>query len=142
MSLNSDIVLRWYEDVWHQGKLHLIDKLYRPAPSTECLVQEGPVPANETREFIALVEELIDDKTVRVLHIVENGDWVSAMVQLDGVKSGTAEPVHLRWLSMLRIEKGCIVESYPSANFMSLFEQMGQLPENTFELLLGGTVLS
>jgi hypothetical protein len=39
------------------------------------------------------------------------------------------------------VEGNNIVESYPSVNFLSFFEQLGQLPENAFELLLGGTSL-
>ncbi len=69
------------------------------------------------------------------------GEWVSALVEMYGFKAGTDKPINMRWLTMVRLDKEIIVESYPAVDFVSLFEQLGQLPPNSFELLLSGTVL-
>ena len=84
---------------------------------------------------------LLSNQRISVIHTIEAGDWVSAIILMDGQRTDTGTPVQMRWITYVRVAEGRIVESYPSVNFLSFFEQLGQLPENTFELLLGGTVL-
>ena len=141
MASKADIILRWYKDIWIDGDWEKIDYLYQPAADTDCLIPGGTAPQAETRELVAVLNNLISDQRVRVIHTVEDGNWISALVEMYGFKAGTEIPVYMRWTTMVRVEGSCIVESYPSVNFVSFFEQLGQLPENAFELLLSGTVL-
>jgi hypothetical protein len=60
---------------------------------------------------------------------------------MTGFRAGTGKPVQVRWPTMYRVEDGCIVESYPQINLLPLFEQPGQLPPHSLELMLGCSVL-
>ena len=141
MHSKAGIVLKWYEDALVRGDLDTIERMYKPASDEKCLLPTGTPSVAETRELIVVLANLVTDLRVRVIHSVENGEWVSAMVEIHGFKIGTESPVYLRWMTMMRIEGDYIVETYPSVNYLNFFEQLGQLPEDTFELLLGGTVL-
>ncbi len=142
MQSKADIIHKWYEDVWIGGDLDKVEQMYQPAPDDESLIPGATISVEETREMIVVLANLITDIRVRIIHTVEKGEWVSALVEIYGFKLGTETPVYMRWLTMVRIDGDRIVESYPSVNFLSFFEQLGQLPDDAFELLLSGTVLS
>lgn len=141
MNNSLEIIRRWYREVWTLGHLDQIDILYRPAPPEECLRAERSVARHELRELITILRELVTKTQVTVVQVLQDGDWCAAYVELTGFKAGTHQPVQMNWIAMMRLEGEYIVESYPFTNFISLFEQLGQLPRDTFELLLSGTKL-
>jgi hypothetical protein len=136
----EQIILEWYEDVWIKGNFDRMDDLYQPAPMEECLNPGVSISCDDVRELATVFNSLVSDQRVRIVHCIEDIPWVSAMVEMRGVREGTDEPVYMRWLTMMRIEHGRILESYPSIDFLSFFEQLGQLPDNAFELMLSGTI--
>lgn len=141
MQTKADIIHRWYKDVWENGEWDKIERYYTPASDNACLIPGGTISLDEVRELIQVLNDLVSNQHIDIVHSIENGDWVSALVQLDGVRAGTKEPVTMRWQTLVRIADQRIVESYPTVNFLNFFEQLKQLPENSFELLLSGTVL-
>ncbi|MFK7868848.1 MAG: ester cyclase [Roseobacter sp.] len=140
MRTKAETIQKWYEDIWINGNLDRIDQIYRPAPEADSLIPGGLIDVVEARELVTVFNNLITDQKIRIVHCVENGDWASALIEMYGFKAGTDTPVNMRWLTMVRITNDVIVESYPSVDFLSLFEQLGQLPKDSFELLLSGTV--
>lgn len=74
------------------------------------------------------------DLRVRVIHIVENDDWMSAVVGMFGHQAETETPFSLEWLTMVRIQGDCIVKGYPSVDFLDFPGQVGQRPQDAFEL--------
>ena len=141
MSSTTDVIHRWYHDIWINGHWDRLDTIYQPAPSEECLIPGGTADRNEARETATALTSLVTDHKLCILHTVEQGDWVSALVEMTGLKAGTDVPVQLRWLTLSRIANGRIVESYPQMDLLSFFEQLGQLPPHSFELMLGGAEL-
>ncbi len=141
MRSNKDIILKWHEEILVSGDLSDIESLYKPAADADCLMPEGTRPVKEVHELIYVLRSQLSDLQVRVIHTVGNGDWITAFVDMHGFKLGTDEPVYLRWLTLMRVTDQHIVESYPSIDFISFFEQLGHLPDNAFELLLSGTDL-
>lgn len=137
----KETIFRWYQEVWINGRWEQMDEIYRPAPDEECLIPGATADPEEAREIVNALNNLMSDHKLRILNVIEEGDWVSALVEMNGVKAGTEIPIQARWLTMSRIANGCIVESYPQVNLIPFFEQLGQLPPHSFELLLGGGVL-
>lgn len=142
MAGNKEIIHRWYQEIWIDGHLDRIGSLYCPAPDGKCVIPRGTADPVEVRETVSALTNLVSNKTVKVIHLVEDRDWVTALVELHGTKAGTDKPVVLRWLAMMRIKDNQIVESYPCMNFLTFFEELEQLPTHSFELLLGGTNLN
>ncbi|MEM9576271.1 MAG: nuclear transport factor 2 family protein [Pseudomonadota bacterium] len=141
MRSKAEIIHQWYKDIWIGGDLDKVEQMYCPVPDEDALVPGALTSIEETREMVVVLANLVGEMQVRVIHSIEQDDWVSAQLEVSGCKQGTDVPVSLRWLTMVRFEDGRIVESYPSVNFLSFFEQLGQLPADSFELLLSGTVL-
>lgn len=142
MSSSTDVIHRWYHEIWINGHWDRLDDIYCPAPDADCLIPGATADRTEARETVMALTSLVTDQKLRILHIVEDGDWVSAMVELTGRKAGTEIPVQLQWITLSRVCDGRIVESYPQVNLLAFFEQLGQLPPHSFELMLAGAALT
>ncbi|MEE4187889.1 MAG: ester cyclase [Roseobacter sp.] len=141
MANKTDVIRRWYQEIWINGHWDRIDEIYQPAPDNECLIPGATPAPEEAREIVTALTNLVTNHKLSVLHTVEQGDWVSALVELNGLKAATAQPVMVRWLTMSRVTDDLIVESYPQVNLIPFFEQLGQLPPHSFELMLAGQKL-
>lgn len=141
MKSKIEIVNSWFQDVWVQGDLALVEQLYAPAPAAECLHPEAVRDATELMELATLMRQLVHNKHIRVMKHLEDGEWISLFLEMEGADAATGHPVHMHWQSLMRINNDQIVEHYASVNFMAFFEQLGQLPPDCFELMLAGTAL-
>ncbi len=141
MLSKTEVVARWYRILWTEGRVDQIGSLYAPADAADCLMPQGSIDPNEISDLISILHEFLDAINVDVLHCVQDGSWISAMLRLSGEKAGTGTPVTAVWQTSMRIEGEIIVESYPTFDFVPFFEQLGQLPHDAFALLLSGTIL-
>ena len=141
MSTKKEVVNRWFQKVWVEGDLAAIDEIYTPGDAKNSLRNEGIPTTNEVLELAIVLRRLINNNHVRILKSLEVGNWIALAMEMEGSDAATGNPIKMQWQTMMRIENGCIIENHPSVNFMSLFEQLGQLPESCFELMLAGTTL-
>lgn len=141
MVAKADILYRWYNEVWIAGHHDRIEQIYQPEIADKCLLPGETADIDDVRELVTVLGDRITDQTVRIVKTIETGDWVAALVEMHGKCTDTHKPVFMRWMTMVRIKDDLIVESYPCINFLRFFEQLGQLPNDSFELLLGRTVL-
>jgi hypothetical protein len=137
----AEIIKKWYEDAWVKGNWDTPDSLYRPVSQDTCLVPDALLPLEEARELSSIMNTLVKSQKINVIHTVQEGPWISAIVEMHAENAATDEPVHMRWTAFLRIEDDRVVETYPAFDFLKYFEQLGLLPQNSFELLLSGTAL-
>lgn len=142
MDKKIDIVNRWFREVWIEGNLATIEKIYEPAPAHECLHEDGTPATGEVLELTQVLRTLVVNKTVRIVKAIEDGPWIALSLEMEGADSASGKPIKMRWQTFMRIENGKIIENHPSVNFINLFEQLGQLPPNSFELMLAGTELN
>ena len=141
MKQKLDIVNRWFREVWIEGNLDTIEEIYNPASADECLHADGTPATGEVFELTQVLRTLVTNKTVRIIKAIEDGPWIALMLEMEGADSASRRSVKMRWQTFMRIENGQIIENHPSVNFIALFEQLGQLPPNSFELMLAGTEL-
>ena len=142
----TDILRRWYKEVWEDGRLEVIDGYFLDAADNthnagEHLVPNFGVDPNELREWLTIVHSFVTDIRVEILHSIEEGDWMSAMLEITCRPHDRREPIRVIQQIMLRFEGTKKAESYPAFDFIRFFEQLGQLPEHTHALLLSGTKL-
>ena len=141
MSTRTDLANRYFQEIWVQGNLNTLDQIYSPAPAKDCLLPDAVRSTHEIVELSQMLRQLVQNKTIRVIKSLEDGSWVTLLLEMDGADAATGQPVKMNWQSTMRIENDQILEHYSSVNFMALFEQLGQLPANCFELMLAGTAL-
>ncbi|MFO1310595.1 MAG: ester cyclase [Burkholderiales bacterium] len=135
LKANRELVIRYFEEVWNQGKLDVLDELIagdyvnhssstpnpRPGPA-----DLKPIVAEMRRGIAALKYEILD--------MVVGPDKVAVYVRMTGTHSGTLfgmKPsggrIDVRQMQFERIEDGRIVEHWRLTDDLSLMKQMGQI---------------
>ncbi|WP_299505004.1 ester cyclase [uncultured Roseobacter sp.] len=137
----AEILKQWYKEVWEDGKLDVIEDYFVSEPHNQYIVPNFGIEPAEIREWVSVLRSFVTDIKVTIVHSIEEGDWLSAMLEIRCLNALSGQPVKVYQQIMLRFDGPLKAESYPSFDFIRFFEQLGQLPENTHALLLGGTKL-
>lgn len=141
MTHKADILRKWYREIWEDGNFEAIERYFVAAPHNQYIAPNFGIEPGEIREWMLVLRKFVTDIRVDVIQTIEEGDWISAMLEINCIDLRTNQPVQVYQQIMLRFEGDKKAESYPAFDFIRFFEQLGQLPENTHALLLGGTTL-
>jgi steroid delta-isomerase-like uncharacterized protein len=134
---NKDLVRRWFEEVWNQGREDTIDELFW-ANAIGYGLGEGEVEIHGPAEFKPFVRNLrggFPDVHISVEDMVADGDRVAARVLLTGTHAGTGlgvpptgRKVTVAGMVFVRISGGQIVEGWNSWDQLGLLRQIEALP--------------
>lgn len=141
MEPTSDILRRFYKEIWEDGKTNEIDKYFHPRQEPDVLIAERAVDIQEVREWMNILRSLVHGMKVTFVHTIDEGDWTSALLKISCTCKRTGNPVVVHQQIISRQINGLLAESYPQFDFVRFFEQLGQLPEDTRALLMSGTTL-
>ena len=138
----SAILQRWYDEVWTKGRLEAIDEMFGESTLVTGIMPDFAVNPNDFKQLVIAIRALCKPPKATVIRSHEDGDWLSAMVQMQAVSMNTAEAISATGMVFARFEGGRMVETYNNFDFLTFFEKLGQLPEGTLGLLLAGERLS
>jgi steroid delta-isomerase-like uncharacterized protein len=134
---NRQLVQRWFEEVWNQGRADAIDELFAEDGVANGLADETGAPLRGPaafREFHQKFRGAFPDIVVTVEDTVAEGDLVAARCSVRALHAGddlgfaaTQKPMEITGISIVRIKNGQIVEAWNNFDFMSMFRQLGAL---------------
>lgn len=136
-----DLLARYYKEVWEDGDLEKIDNYFNLQCDTQRLLPDRKIEPDEIREWVSIIRSFVTNIKVELVNTIEDGDWISAFLVVRCNRIDTGADVTAHQQIMLRFSGDLKVESYPRFDFLRFFEQIGQLPENTYALLMGGNRL-
>lgn len=134
----SGLLKNWYEQVWEQGNVDMIDTFFGADTMAEGLIPEMQVGPDDFREFVSAFRYHLGDIRVELPKIIENGDWLSAILHVHTSRADNGAPIEVTGQTMVRVKDGKIVEAYNQFDLISLFEQLGQMPEDTLPVCMTG----
>lgn len=134
----AELLDRWYKRVYIEGDLDAVEMLFTDSTRAEGLMDDLQVGPEDLKVFVAAMLELVEDQGYRIVHTIENGDWISALFDVRAVAVGTMKPVRLSGQIMVRFEGERIAEAYNNWDILGFFEQLGLLPEHSLELGMTG----
>ncbi len=134
---NLDILKNWYDRVWVEGDLDSIDDFFTPDAEAQGMM-EFAVGPEDFKALVAAMLEHIEDIKITFNRVVETDDWVWAQMTGHAKAKLVDNDVTVSGQVMCRFTDGKIVEAYNQMDFLTLFEQLGLLPENTMALCLAG----
>lgn len=141
MPSTSHILRRFYADVWEDGRLDMINAYFAPASENSIMIDDRRVEPDEIEEWMKILFSLTRDIRVAVVHTLDDGDWASALMRVNCTSRATGAKVEIYQQVMSRQKDGRLVESYPQFDFLRFFEQLGQLPQDAYPLLMAGNDL-
>ncbi|WP_197922765.1 ester cyclase [Thiosulfatihalobacter marinus] len=133
-----DILEEWYRRVWIEADLDAIDQLFSPDTQAQGLLPDLQVGPDDFRELVPMFLDMVEDPTVSLDKVMEDGDWASALYSMRVTNPANGQPVIGSGQLFARFDGDKMVETYNSFDFMSFFEQMGLLPEQSMALCLTG----
>lgn len=141
METTTDILRRFFTTVWEQGNIAAIDGFFDTSSCTELVAPDRPVEPAEVREWMEILTFLVRDIKVTFLHTVEQDNWAAAIMRVDCASKHTGKAVSVNMQIMSCQKDGKLVQSYPQFDLLRLFEQLDQLPNDAYALLMAGTRL-
>lgn len=133
---NRQIVNRYFEEVWNQGKLEVLDELIAPSYVNHSPGAPNPIPgADGLKPIVAAVRKGIPDVKYTVQDMVVTVDKVAVRVVMTGTHTGdffgipaTGRRVVVNQLQIERIENGKIVEHWRQTDDLGMLRQPGLTP--------------
>lgn len=135
---HADILRNWYAEVWENGNTDAIDQFFAPDTMAEGLVPEMQVGADDFRDLVVAFRHVLGDIKVELPKIIEDGDWVSAILHVRTARADNGAPLQATGSVVARFKDGRMVEAYNQFDFISLFEQLGQFPQDTLPVCMTG----
>ena len=137
MADNAELIKRFYDEVFGNGNLDLIDEL-----TTEGLVDHeeglpGQPPGREgVKFFIKALREAFPDIKAEVDVTLSEGDLAAARAIARGTHEGefmgvppSNKSVEFEGIDIIRVEDGKVAEHWGVTDTMSLMQQIGAIPE-------------
>ena len=134
---NKAIVRRLIEEVWNKGNLSLVDELF--APNYEHHDASSPDfgrgPESEKKRA-TLYRTAFPDLRVTIEDIIAEGETVMTRWSCRGTHKGdlsgvapTGRQINISGVTITRLEKGKLAESFVNWDALGLMQQLGVVPE-------------
>lgn len=134
---NIALIRRWFEEVWNKGREEAIDELFAAEGIAHGLADEagnGLRGPQDFKPFFRTFRSAFPDIEVVVEDTVAEGDKVAARCVVRGKHqsdslgfAATGQATEFTGITIVRIEKGKIVEAWNNFDFMTMYKQLGAL---------------
>ena len=134
---NKEVVRRWFEEVWNQGRADAIDEMFDENGIAHGLAADPSNPIKgptDFKPFHAVFRQAFPNMMIVVEDMVAEGDKVAARCAVRGKHEGefmgraaTQSPVEFTGMTIVRIKNGKIVEAWNNFDFLTMNKQLGDL---------------
>ncbi len=135
------VLKTYYDEVWQKGNVAALHSLLAPDARTRGILGDEPFDANELGELVTMTRALIGPVTVNFPIVIEQDDWLSVLVEIKSHALHNGDPIHVFNQMLVRFDGERMAEVSSNLDALSLFEQLGLLPENAMVMMLAGTPL-
>ncbi len=139
---NSDLLHRWFDEVWNDDKLETIDDLLDPAVTFNGALDAVMAPGVDYKEVVTAMKALMDQLHVTVTHSLNDGDMAMVRVRVSGFDHSHKHTLDFTGQMMVRVRDGRFIEFYSNFDYLRMFEQLGQFPADSLPVCLTGERLT
>jgi len=139
MTDQKQIVQESEHEAWNEGNVDAYDEVY----STEYVLHSplGDQELADVKETIEAVRAGNADFEFAIMDVVGEGNKVVLRYTMAGTNTGpsllTEEPTGKSWeasgISIYRFEDGTIIEQWDNFDYLSVLQQLGQIPSDPTE---------
>jgi predicted SnoaL-like aldol condensation-catalyzing enzyme len=122
----ENMVVRWFEEVWNQGRRQTIDEMMGP----DFVLHDGPSTTKGPEAFKLFFDRLrADFSGIRVTchETVSAGD-ISCLRWSATMRHKTGKDIRVTGMSMLRFADGRFAEAWQNWDMHGMMEQLGESP--------------
>jgi steroid delta-isomerase-like uncharacterized protein len=131
---NKAVILRWFKEVWNEGREETIDELLAPDAVVVGLGEtekevHGPT---EFKHFVGNMRAVLPDLKIQVEDAIAEGDKAVVRVVLEGLNNGvglgskaTGRQVKVAGIVIVQLNAGRIVRGWNCWDQLGLLRQIG-----------------
>jgi predicted ester cyclase len=137
---NSAIVHRWFQELWNEGNMNIIDELASPdAIGYGQIEQDGRIDMEQFRALFLSLRSAFPDIKFTIEQTVAEGDMVVVRWRAAATHRGeflgtkpTNRSVEFTGMSMQRIVNGKIIQGWDNWDQLGLLTQIDAAPAKRF----------
>lgn len=137
-----ELLETWYDRVWVHGDLSAVADFFDTEALASGLMSDFAAQLEDFQTLVPAVLQALRDVRITIEDSMEVGDKVWARTTLHALKAEDMTPIQISGQVMVRLQNGKIIEAHNSYDFVSYFEQMGNLPKDSVALMLAGETLN
>lgn len=135
---NRIVIHRYFEEVWNQGKLDVLDDLIAPDYLNHSASTANPKPGPaDLKPIVAHMREAIPDLHYEILDLIIAGDKVAVYTRVTGTQASTlwgiapsGKRIDVRQMQIEWLRNGQIVQHWRITDELGLLRQLGVIPSN------------
>ena len=134
----TELLQYWFDEVWTKGNLDVIYQMLSPEAKANGLFPTFGLNTVDYHDLALAIRHLVKDIKIGFSHTLEQGDWLAARTVVNAKRADNDAPINLTGQVFVRFEDRKMVEVFSHYNFLSLFEQLGQIPTDVLPICLTG----
>jgi hypothetical protein len=138
MSARTDRLNDWFDKIWIEQDLEAINDFFVPDTKANGVMPDMALTPQDYSDLVPLITSLLDDRKITIQVATETGDWYQALYRVEAVAAHNSAPIVVSGQVCLKFDGEKMVEAYNNFDFWAMFEQLGQLPEQSLALCLTG----
>jgi len=131
MESNKKALVRWFDEVWNQGRRETIDEMF----GAECVLHDGVATYTGPEEFSVFYDKVrskFSDIHVSTQRSVSEGDLVSMQWSVDSTHIATGKKTQVTGMSMVQFENGQMREAWQNWDIAGVEEQISGKSPSSF----------
>ncbi|MBY6065427.1 ester cyclase [Leisingera aquaemixtae] len=137
----TDVLLSWLNETWGNRNFGFADKLLTENATVRGAMTREPVSVDEVKEFAQTISSLLGPLKASADLVVEQDDWLAARIIVDTENPRDRTPFRFSDHFFVRFEGGKIAEVISQVDYFTLFENLGQLPQEALAACMTGEIL-
>ena len=137
---NSQLIRRWFDQVWNQGRADVIDQMSHPQTKGYGQAEHGrQIDMDEFKKLWSALRSAFPDIHVTIHDTIEQGEKVAARWTATMTHNGeflgfapTGRTATITGISLQRWENGKIMEGWDNWDQLGLLVQLGVVPLKKF----------
>ena len=133
MDKNEKLIRRYFEEIWNQGRLEVLDEIISPKYVNHSPgIPNPPAGPDGLKPIVIAIREAFPDLHYEILNLVPARNQVAAHVLMQGTHLGdffgiapTGNKINVAQMQIERIDGNQIIEHWRVTDDMSLMKQLG-----------------
>lgn len=131
---NEQIIERYFDEVWNQGKLNVLDEIIDPKYVNHSPGMPNPEPGPAgLKPIIAGMRKAFPDLCFNIENMVVTEEQVAVHCTMHGTHTGdlfglaaTGKKIIVNQMQIERIQNGKIIEHWRQSDDLGMMKQLGQ----------------
>ncbi len=135
---NEQVIREWFRRFWDEQDMSAVEDLAQPDARASGMAHAHAINPDEIVAFAQMMFGHIGNLKTTFHQFVDQGEWCAFHFTINATHLETGNPVSLDAQTMTHIVDGRIKTGINHVDYISFFQQIGLMPEQTLENCFAG----